>query len=472
MPVRALLAFIALPGVVAYVVPVAIAASAGERQPFRTMAIVPLAAGTALLVWCVRRFLVEGRGTLAPWEPPRHLVVTGPYRWSRNPMYVAVTLVVLGWAIGFRSWIVLIYAALLAAAFHLRVAVVEEPWLARRFREPWARYAARVPRWLFPSRRAVLGFWAVLAVALPIGGLIYEAFADARDAREFPPPGRLVDVGGRRLHLLCIGDGGPIVLFEASGFGTSLSSPRARERIAARTTVCSYDRRGKGWSDPAAGVTTAAALANDLGVLQDRARLQPPFVIVTASIGGLTTEMFARTYPERVAGLVFADAATSLLLPMASDWSGALTALACAGSGLSRFGLVRLLDPLAIGSASDEARRAAGLNYNARAAGQSCAMSRGLDATIEEFATAPEFPRRIPLVVLSASSTAQALPAFLDGWVDPAPMRARMLETHRQFATKSDRGKWLIVPESTHLIGSSQPDAVADAVFDILELSR
>ena len=95
----------------------------------------------------------------------------------------------------------------------------------------------------------------------------------------------MVDIGGRRLHLVCIGQGEPTVIFEASGWGNALSSSKARERLATRTMVCSYDRRGRGWSDPAPGITTVAALAADLGVLQDRAKLPWPVVIVAASTG-------------------------------------------------------------------------------------------------------------------------------------------------------------------------------------------
>jgi protein-S-isoprenylcysteine O-methyltransferase Ste14 len=74
--------------------------------------------------------------------------VTGLYRLSRNPMYIAVTLVLWGWALGFRSWPLTIYAIAVMAAFHLRVVFSEEPWLARTHGETWTNYRAHVPRWL------------------------------------------------------------------------------------------------------------------------------------------------------------------------------------------------------------------------------------------------------------------------------------------------------------------------------------
>ena len=107
-----------------------------------------IALGTAALLWCVRDFYHSGKGTLAPWAPPRELVVVGLYRYSRNPMYVAVTLILLGWAATFWSFGLLLYALGVLVAFHLRIVLGEEPWLARTHGERWDRYVRQVRRWL------------------------------------------------------------------------------------------------------------------------------------------------------------------------------------------------------------------------------------------------------------------------------------------------------------------------------------
>lgn len=145
--VRALFAFLALPGVLAFAVPLLLLRPAGARTLTVDGAVV-LAIGVVVLCWCVRDFYVAGRGTLAPWSPPRHLVRVGLYRFSRNPMYLGVLLVVLGWALGFRSRAVALYAAGLAVAFDLRVVLGEEPWLARTHGEAWEAYRRAVRRWL------------------------------------------------------------------------------------------------------------------------------------------------------------------------------------------------------------------------------------------------------------------------------------------------------------------------------------
>jgi pimeloyl-ACP methyl ester carboxylesterase len=348
----------------------------------------------------------------------------------------------------------------------------EEAWLLQTHGEAWKRYRTHTPRWVFRSRKALLMFAGAVVVALPIAGLAYEMVADARAARDFPPPGTLVDIGGRRLHLLCIGEGTPTVIFEASGWGNALSSPRARERLAARTTVCSYDRRGLGWSDPAPGATTVAGLARDLGVLQDRAALQWPFVLVASSIGGLTAEMLTRQFPERVAGLVLVDAATSALVPRLASRGALIRAAGCAAGGLAQFGLIRLLDPFALGADSNEAQRGAALTYSAKTWAEMCAIARGLAASGQELEEAPPLPADLPLVVLSASSATDLLPPGVERFVDVRALSADLQASHREMAARSSRGTWTMVPESTHLIGGSQPDAVVDAVHDLLDQLR
>ena len=146
---RALFAFLALPGMVAILVPAWIAMGRLKAGgPFHPVGLLPLGLGFVLLLWCVRDFYVAGRGTLAPWAPPKHLVTTGLYRFSRNPMYVAVALMLAGWASSFASTALAIYAISVIVAFHLRVVFGEEPWLARTHGAAWEEYRVRVPRWL------------------------------------------------------------------------------------------------------------------------------------------------------------------------------------------------------------------------------------------------------------------------------------------------------------------------------------
>ena len=146
--VRALISFLVLPGVAAFLVPPLLIRGDARRGDGWTFGAAVMALGAALLLWCVRDFYASGRGTLAPWDPPRRLVIVGLYRFVRNPMYVSVLTLVVGWALVAASPNVAIYAALLAVGFHLRVITYEEPWLARTFGDDWARYSAQVRRWI------------------------------------------------------------------------------------------------------------------------------------------------------------------------------------------------------------------------------------------------------------------------------------------------------------------------------------
>ena len=104
--------------------------------------------GGALALWCVMTFALVGRGTPAPFDPPRRLVVHGPYRYVRNPMYIGAALALAGAAICFRSIPLLVYVGVFLVATHLFVVWYEEPTLARLFGDQYATYCATVRRWL------------------------------------------------------------------------------------------------------------------------------------------------------------------------------------------------------------------------------------------------------------------------------------------------------------------------------------
>lgn len=149
---RALFAVFACPGVVAGVVPAFIVRHNVPSAGLASAGSALLLVGCFLLLWCVRDFFVSGRGTLAPWDPPKHLVIVGLYRFVRNPMYLAVLAMIAGWSVLYASAWLAGYTVALAIVFHLRVTRYEEPWLHGQFGAEWETYSASVPRWL-PLRR-------------------------------------------------------------------------------------------------------------------------------------------------------------------------------------------------------------------------------------------------------------------------------------------------------------------------------
>jgi protein-S-isoprenylcysteine O-methyltransferase Ste14 len=149
LPLRNLLFTIVVPGSGGAYVPWLILTRHGAwLAPVAWYAVVVIAVGVLLYFACVWNFSTAGRGTPGLWDPPRRVVVSGPYRWVRNPIYLAALLIVSGEAWLFLSADLLIYAAVLAAGFHLLVTGYEERRLRARFGEQYETYRRTVRRWL------------------------------------------------------------------------------------------------------------------------------------------------------------------------------------------------------------------------------------------------------------------------------------------------------------------------------------
>jgi protein-S-isoprenylcysteine O-methyltransferase Ste14 len=119
----------------------------------RYLSVVLIILGAAIYGWCAWDFTFTGKGTPAPIDPPKELVVRGLYRYTRNPMYVGVLTVLLGEVLWFGSRRLLVYTAAVALLFQLFITFYEEPVLVRQFGDVYRRYCAAVPRWFFPPPR-------------------------------------------------------------------------------------------------------------------------------------------------------------------------------------------------------------------------------------------------------------------------------------------------------------------------------
>jgi pimeloyl-ACP methyl ester carboxylesterase len=165
-----------------------------------------------------------------------------------------------------------------------------------------SRGVLRGLRWLIAAE-----VFALLVLASV--GMIYEARSRARDRAEFPPPGRMIDVGGYRLHLQCAGEGGPTVVLDAGLVGSTLDWRAVLPEAARLTRVCAYDRGGYGWSDRSTRPRTPEGITADLHALLEKAGERPPYILVGHSLGGLNMWAFANRYPAQATGLVLVDAA-------------------------------------------------------------------------------------------------------------------------------------------------------------------
>ena len=146
---------------------------------------------------------------------------------------------------------------------------------------------------------------AVLALASIGGG--YETVREAADAKAYPMPGQLIDVGGHRLHLSCTGSGSPTVVLEPGAGEMSSNLGWIAPAVARDTRVCVYDRAGRGWSEPADTPQDGTQIATDLHTLLQRGHVPGPYVLAGHSFGGLYVLTFAARYPDEVAGMVLVD---------------------------------------------------------------------------------------------------------------------------------------------------------------------
>ena len=124
-----------------------------------------------------------------------------------------------------------------------------------------------------------------------------------------PAPGEMVVVDGRRMHLLCQGQGSPAVILESGMPGTSLGWASVIEDIASFARVCAYDRAGYGWSEAGPEPRTISNIARELRGLLRTAKVGPPYVLVGHSFGGLIVQVYASRFPDEVAGMVLVDSA-------------------------------------------------------------------------------------------------------------------------------------------------------------------
>ena len=148
--IKSLLFLILAPGVVAGYIPLALlrGGSQIETGVFAYLAFPLWLVGGVILLWSFWNFLIQGRGTPAPIDPPKELVAVGFYRYVRNPMYVGVLAMIIGHFLWFRYWNLLVYAIIVFLAFHTFVTYYEEPTLKRKFGKSYEDYLQRVPRWI------------------------------------------------------------------------------------------------------------------------------------------------------------------------------------------------------------------------------------------------------------------------------------------------------------------------------------
>jgi len=194
----------------------------------------------------------------------------------------------------------------------------------------------------------MLIWFLVAIVILSVSGIIYQSIATASDNRRYQPPGQMVDIGGRHLHMVVKGEdnGCPTVILEQGMGSFSSNWYWVQAELAADTRVVAYDRAGLGWSDPAPETHDAYESAADLHLALEAAELAGPYVVAGHSYGGLVVRAFTDLYPDEVAGIVLVDAShPDQWARIPASRNGRTIAMANRVlSWLACLGLVRLFD--------------------------------------------------------------------------------------------------------------------------------
>jgi pimeloyl-ACP methyl ester carboxylesterase len=329
-------------------------------------------------------------------------------------------------------------------------------------------------RW---TKRAFIALLLLVLAAL-LSGFIYQQIAGRNDDKKFPPPGRMVDVGGHKLHLLLMGRGSPAVIFDSPLGASHLAWSLVQPEVASFTEACAFDRAGYGWSEPGPEPRTSFRIVEELHALLRNSGLKPPYILVGNSIGGLNMRLFAFRYFGEVAGLVLVDPVHEeqfARMPLSARLDPQFIRMLRLARLGAPFGLLRLLNmPLGEGSSELLPEK---FRPMARAAGFRSAWTDALyqeaihtEASFAEVRSARLALKGrplgdIPLVILTRGEAEKTTPGERKTW-------QIWLALHQELAKESSRGDHEIVSGSGHFIQADRPEAVIKAIRRLWEMNQ
>lgn len=320
-----------------------------------------------------------------------------------------------------------------------------------------------------------------IIVALATVGAVYQMGGMLLNRRDYPPPGHMVDIGGHRLHLYCVGTGTPTVILEAAAPGWSLYWSNVQPQLARTTRVCAYDRAGLGWSERGPLPRTGQRMAKELHRLLERAGIRGPYILVGHSLGGLVTRLYQHDYPQEVVGMVLVDAGHESEMRQAE-----FRLFANAGKSmlpviriLTMLGVTRLMasaDQLPQLLTQQEEKVSAEIRPMLRAGwlrtGYYSTLtdeSDGLIDTLEQVRRSGSLGN-LPLVVITA--TGPVWWPEMPGEVNPVKFRKMWLELQQQLTTLSTNSRQVFADQSSHFIPFDQPELISHAVRQLIDRER
>jgi pimeloyl-ACP methyl ester carboxylesterase len=324
---------------------------------------------------------------------------------------------------------------------------------------------------------------ALLIFALVCFGLINENLNKQQALIDYPPKGKLIDIGGRKMHLDCRGSGSPTVVFE-SGLDTSgsLSWSLVHDEIAKTTRACAYDRAGMMWSDPRPDTDNVGkAIADDLNATLTTAGEHGPFVMVGHSFGGPYITIFTKYYGDKVAGLVLVDTSHPEQVERMKDlaqehWFDTAT-YAVMDFFEPAWSIVGLTRVFAKRNTAKEPNQS---DYDAQAidayspiSGESHTVeSHDYTHTLAQANQFLDFGDR-PLIAIGAianfdETSDEELEEYGLTRADVAAVIKRQVIMHNEQATWSSNGKLILLYDTPHYIQFAKPQIVIDAVGEVV----
>jgi pimeloyl-ACP methyl ester carboxylesterase len=329
--------------------------------------------------------------------------------------------------------------------------------------------------------------WIVgITVVLAAAGALYHALATRRDRKLYPPPGRLVDLGTHRLHILEMGhvNGGPTIVLEAGLMSTVLSWTYVQRELSRSFRVVSYDKAGLGWSDLGPMPRTADRMVTELHALLEAADVRPPYVLVGHSFGGLTVPIFAARFPKEVVGVVLVDPVVPAEWHPPTDHNRSLVSIGakvCRRAALlAHIGVIRFIAALITSGAKKYA------NVLIRLISRGTSTETGSVSSPWFWALPEEEKAMVPILwihskfALTIASQLENLPASAEqvdshGVFSDSPVillsastsSPRRFEGHAAIAARLPEGRHVIAENSNHWIMQAESRLVLDVIVEV-----
>jgi len=325
---------------------------------------------------------------------------------------------------------------------------------------------------------SIWGWFQRVFVGLVVLALFLIAFtwlsgnsAKSKLSKENPPPGQLVDVGGYRLHINCMGQGSPTVIMEAGNNDFSVVWSLVQPELAKTARVCVYDRAGFGWSDPSPSSRTLETMTKELRALLVNAKVDGPYLMVGHSFGGIIVREYARQYPDGIVGIVLVDSAHQKQV----EWAPVLQKVAV--QAVNQFHTLSMMQSFGLLALSPDQIPDRGLQ------GKALQQYRSILATTNYFTAAANetetifadwgnFPSddkgslgEMPLIVLSRGLP-EPLPGISD--MENQQYEEAWKEMQKELVALSSNSEQIIAEKSGHYVQIQQPDLVIDAIMHIL----